>query len=90
MYKQNCKTAPPPTTAFYSPDTNTDHDRQQHNKQLYCGYCDVQYSDATDLVEHCKWEVDADAVFADSGRDVFWQFEPPPVKEHNISPAVYV
>jgi len=27
-------------------------------------------------------------VFADSGRDVLWQFEPPPVKDI-ISPAVY-
>ena len=90
MKKQDCRTAPPPTAPLGSTsrkDTSTDG--QQCDKYLYCGYCNIQCLAAPALVKHSKLNRHKLAVFADSGRDVFWQFEPPPVKEHNISAAVY-
>ena len=65
--------------------------RQHKDILLYCGYCNHQCKTTADLVKHCKQNSHKYAVFADSGRDVFWQFEPPPppVKEHNISAAAY-
>ena len=56
--------------------------KQHHDKWLYCGYCNIQYETAVDLMTHCKQDPHKYAVFADSGRDVFWEFEPPPAKEH--------
>ena len=88
VYKQHCR-VPPPTPPVQGPLADTNSDKQQHNIQLYCGYCNIQYETPVDLVEHCKQDLHKDAVFADSGRDVFWQFEPPPAKEHNISAAIY-
>ena len=87
-YKQHCR-APPPIAPLRGPLADINSDRQQHNIQLYCGYCNIQYETAVDLVEHCKQDLHKDAVFADSGRDVFWEFEPPPTKAHNISAAIY-
>ena len=84
VYKQQCRAVPPPTPQLQSPsgsDTNTN--RQQRNNQLYCGYCDVQCMTTTDLMEHCKQDLHKYAVFADCGRSVLWQFEPPPTKEDN-------
>ena len=87
---QHFRAAPPLATSLQSPsETDTNTDRQQHDKQLYCGYCNVQYKTAVDLVKHCKQNCHKNAVFADSGRDVFWQFEPPPVEEDRISAALH-
>lgn len=88
VYQQHSRAIPPPTVPSESP-SNSDANKRQENNQLYCGYCNIEYKTATGLVEHCKQDLHRDAVFADSGRDVFWQFEPPPLKEHNISAAIY-
>ena len=69
--------------------SDADTNKQQENNPLYCGYCNIQYKVATDLLDHCKQDLHKYAVFADSGRDVFWKYEPPPLKEHNISPAIH-
>jgi len=85
IYEKRCKAAPPPTASL---QTDTGTDRQRNNNRLYCGYCDVQCKTVDDLVKHCKCDPHKCAVFADSGRDVLWQFEPPPIKD-DISPAVH-
>ena len=61
----------------------------QDSNQLYCGYCNIQCKTPADLLEHCKKDRHKYAVFADSGRDVFWKFEPPPqdLKKKRISRA---
>ena len=84
VYQQHSRALPRTTVPSESP-SNTDANKQKENNQLYCGYCNIQYKTVTDLVEHCKQDLHKYAVFADSGRDVFWQFEPPPLKEYNIS-----
>ena len=91
VYKQYCKEVAPPTTpSVNSLEANTSTGQRQNNNQLYCGYCNVQCKTSDGLVVHCKHDRHKYAVFADSGRDVLWQFEPPPpMKEQNISPAVY-
>ena len=88
MNKQGGKIPPPSTASLGSAskkDTSTDG---QRDKYLYCGYCNIQCMAAAALVKHSKLNRHKYAVFADSGRDVFWQFEPPPMNEH-ISAAVY-
>ena len=61
-------------------------DSPQRNKQLYCGYCNIQCNTSADLAAHCTRDRHKFAVFADSGRDVFWEFEPPPpLKKEEIS-----
>ena len=65
-------------------DTGTD--RQQ---KLYCGYCNHQCKTLANLVKHCRENSHKYAVFADSGRDVFWQFEPPPPENEDISTALH-
>ena len=85
MYKEHCRDDPPPTAPLVSSLEDTNSDRQ--HDQLYCGYCNIQYKTVVDLVEHCKQDLHKYAVFADSGRDVFWEFEPPPTKEYTS--AIY-
>ena len=70
VYKEYCKAELIPP----SPPTNT----QPPGVYLYCGYCKIHTNNPTDLEDHCKTDVHKYAVFADSGRDVLWQFEPPP------------
>lgn len=68
--------------------TDTGADSQQHNNQLYCGYCKVHCKTPAGLVAHCEEKRHKRAVFADSGRHV----EPPPPdikKPKEISPAQY-
>ena len=87
--KKEWSVVPPhtaPLLSFSKADNNSD--RQDH-KWLYCGYCNIQCIYAAGLVKHCKLDRHKFAVFADSGRDIFWQFEPPPTKKHDISAAVY-
>ncbi|XP_065891374.1 3'-5' exoribonuclease HELZ2-like isoform X2 [Dysidea avara] len=69
VYKEYCKAELLPP----HPPTNT----QQHEDYLYCGYCNVYTANALDLEDHCKQDTHKYAVFADSGRDVLWQFKPP-------------
>ena len=85
MYKQDHGAVSSTTVPLASSsEKRTSTDKQHHNKWLYCGYCDVQYKTPTDLVKHCKQDLHKYAVFADSGRDVFWEFEPPPAKKHAV------
>ena len=63
--------------------------RQHKNILLYCGYCNHQCKTTADLVKHYKQNSHKYAVFADSGRDVFWQFEPPPPEKGAISTALH-
>lgn len=84
MHKQDYGAVP-----FGSPsekDTNTDG---QQNNWLYCGYCNVQCKTPVDLVVHCKQDPHKYAVFADCGRDVLWQFEPPPLEKSKISTTLH-
>ena len=69
--------------------TSTGADSQQRNNQLYCGYCNTDCKTPAGLVVHCEQNHHKYAVFADSGRDVLWQFEPPPpnMKKDEISQA---
>ena len=76
-FDQHCRDVPPPTTPLLA-DTNTATDSPHHNNHLY----NIQYKTAVDLGEHCKQDLHKYAVFADSGRDVFWEFEPSPAKQH--------
>ena len=48
---------------------------------LYCGYCNIQCLYPAGLIKHCKLDRHKDAVFANSGRDVFWEFEAPHTKK---------
>ena len=68
---------------------STDDISQQHNTQMYCGYCNILCKTPPALVTHCKQKSHKHRVFADSGRDVFWQYEPPPseLKKDEISEA---
>ena len=77
VYKEHCRVVCPSII----PSDNND-DQQKQNNQLYCGYCNIHYKTVDNLVAHCKQNLHVDAVFADSGRDVFWKFEPPPTKEY--------
>ena len=89
IYKRYCKEIKPPTTpSVNSLEVDTSTDRQQDNNQLYCGYCNEQCKTPVGLEEHCKMDSHKYAVFADSGRDVLWQFEPP-ISKKKISPAIY-
>ena len=89
VYKKHCKVLPSPARSLSDTDTNTDR-QQQNNNWLYCGYCNVQCKTPADLVLHCKQDRHKYAVFADCGRDVFWQFEPPPpLNNLHISAARY-
>ena len=63
--------------------------RQQKDNLLYCGYCNHQCKTTADLVKHCKQNSHKYAVFADCGRDVFWQFKPPPLEKEHISTALH-
>ena len=77
-----------PTAPSNSPlETDSAANRPQNNNQLYCGYCNIQCETPAGLVAHCKQDPHKYAVFADSGRDVFWKFEPPPpnMKKNKIS-----
>ena len=90
VYKQYCREVQPLTTpSVNSLEVDTSTDRQQDNNQLYCGYCNEQCKTPVGLEEHCKMDSHKYAVFADSGRDVLWQFEPPLVKKQKISAAIY-
>ena len=83
MYKQDYAAVSSTTALLASPsEKEISTGKQQHNKWLYCGYCNIQCMYAAGLVAHCKLDHHKYAVFADSGRDVFWQFEPPPTKKH--------
>ena len=64
-----------------SPPEKDNTNTQQDTDQLYCGYCNYQCKTPAELLTHCKQNSHKYTVFADSGRDVFWQFEPPPEKE---------
>ena len=79
----------PPVPLKSPSGTDTATHIQQNNNQFYCGYCDFQCKTPTDLVAHCEQNSHKYAVFADSGRDVFWEFEPPPpdLKNNKISQA---
>ena len=91
MNKQEGKMALLPTASLGSASKKDFSTDDQRDKYLYCGYCNIQCVAVAALVKHSKLDRHKLAVFADSGRDVFWQFEPPPspVKEHNISAAAY-
>ena len=82
VYKEHCKAVCPSTTPSDSNDEQQQQQQQQRNNQLYCGYCNIQYKTVDNFVAHCRQNLHKDAVLADSGRDVFWQFEPPPIKEY--------
>ena len=88
--KQHCKEVLPPAVSLKSPSvTDASTDRQQNESQLYCGYCNIRCMGPAGLVKHCKRDRHKHAVFADCGRDVLWQFEPPPIKEGDISTAIH-
>jgi len=69
VYKEHCKAELLPPL----PPTNT----RSHEDYSTC-IVEIQTKDPTDLEDHCKKDVHRYAVFADSGRDVLWQFKPPP------------
>ena len=71
------------------PEKDTSTDTQQDNNQLYCGYCNYQCKTPAELLTHCKQNSHKHKVFADSGRDTFWQFEPPPPEKEEISEALH-
>ena len=74
---------------LFNTNTSTNTDKQLNNKWLWCRYCNVECKTPADLVVHCKQDLHKYAVFADCGRDVFWQFEPPPFKIRHVSAAIY-
>ena len=55
-----------------SSEEDTGSGRQQKRIWLYCGFCNHQCNSSADLVVHCEQPSHKYAVFADSGRDVFW------------------
>ena len=89
MYEQQCRAFPPPAPLQSLLEISINSDEQQQYNQLYCGYCNHQCKTTADLVKHCKQNSHKYAVFADSGRDVFWQFEPLPVDEEMFSTALH-
>lgn len=84
VYKQHCRTASPLKDSVET-DTSTD----QNDNQLYCGYCNIRCVAPAGLVKHCKRDRHKHAVFADSGRNVLWQFEPPPPEKDKISTVLH-
>ena len=89
MYKQHCRDIPPPLEGPLADTSNTATDSPHHNNPLYCGYCNILCETPAGLAAHCKQDPHKYAVFADSGRDVLWEFELPPAEQHNISAAIY-
>ena len=70
-------------------ENDTSTDTQQDNNQLYCSYSYYQCKTPAKLLTHCKQNSHKHKVFADSERDVFWQFEPPPPEKEEISEALH-
>ena len=82
MYKPDHGAVSSTSAALATPLGKISTARQHHDKWLYCGYCNIQCETPAGLVAHCKQDPHKYAVFADSGRDVLWEFEPPPAKKH--------
>ena len=89
VYEQHCRMSLPPAPLQSLIEISINRDEQQQYNQLYCGYCNQQCATPADLVKHCREDSHMYAVFADSGRDVFWQFEPPPADEEIASTALH-
>ena len=90
MYRQYYGVAPTPMAPLEIPIKRiTNTDKQQNKKLLNCGYCNVQCNAVPGLVKHCKQDRHKYAVFADCGRDVLWQFEPPPLEKSKISTTLH-
>ena len=91
VYKQYCRTGPPLTALLHDPvEKVVCIDGQQNKKQLLsCGYCNVRCTAVPGLVKHCQGNRHKHEVFADSGRDVLWHFEPPPLEKNKISTTLH-
>lgn len=90
MYEQYCRAVPHPTAPLERlSERDTSTGGQQKGENLSCGYCNVQCKAVTGLIKHCKQNRHKYEVFADSGRDVLWRYEPPPLDKKKISMAIH-